>query len=107
MVQMTQANRESLALYFCGAATILHDQNREFATNIRRTRLESQDDAMLQKKERIERLLRAINEILMHCLKNGENIWPMFAEATNRMLTNTSKRVPEEEKISFLGHWSV
>lgn len=88
-----------MALYFCSVATILHDQNREFATNIRRPRLASQDDAILRKKEKIELLLRVFNAILMHCLKNGENIWPMFAEATNRMLTNTSKRVPDSEKI--------
>ena len=62
-------------------------------------------DAM-EKKEKVERLFKAFDTRLTHCLKNGEKIQPMFSDAINKM-TNTSKKVSDKDKISLEGTWAA
>ena len=63
-------------------------------------------DTTMQKKEKIERLFKAFNAKLTHCLKNGEEIELMFSDAMSEMLTGTSKKV-SKKKISLESTWAA
>jgi hypothetical protein len=62
-------------------------------------------DAM-QKTEKVERLFEAFNAKLTRFLKSGEKIWPMFSDATSKILKNTSKKVSKMEETSLEGTWA-
>lgn len=60
----------------------------------------------MQKTEKVERLFEAFNAKLTRFLKSGEKIWPMFSDATSKILKNTSKKVSKMEETSLEGTWA-
>jgi hypothetical protein len=57
------------------------------------------DDAK-QKKEQVERSLKAFEATMMHCLKNGEEFKLIFSHEMTGKLENTSKKVSKTKEIS-------
>jgi hypothetical protein len=55
------------------------------------------------KKEKVERLLKAFEGKLTHCLKNGLDIKHLFSDVVAPILTNTSKKVSKTVEISLKG----
>ncbi|KAF8263327.1 hypothetical protein EI94DRAFT_1741154 [Lactarius quietus] len=57
----------------------------------------------MQKKEKVERLFKAFDARLTHCLKSGEDIGPRFSDVMTKKLMNTSKKVSKADEISLEG----
>ena len=56
-----------------------------------------------QKREKVERLLKAFEPRLTQCLRNGEDIQPRFSQVINKIFSNTSKKATRSEEISLEG----
>ena len=56
-----------------------------------------------QKREKVERLLKAFGPRLTQCLRNGEDIQPRFSQVINKIFSNTSKKATRSEEISLEG----
>ncbi|KAH9003585.1 hypothetical protein EDB86DRAFT_2381247 [Lactarius hatsudake] len=66
----------------------------------------SQDEAR-EKKQKVERTLKAFEARLQDCLRSGEDLGPRFSDVMSRKLTNTSKKVSKAE-ISLEGEsWAT
>ncbi|KAH9025730.1 hypothetical protein EDB85DRAFT_2177855 [Lactarius pseudohatsudake] len=63
----------------------------------------SQDEAK-QKEQKVERLLKAFEARLKHCLRTGEDIRPLFSDVVTKKLTNTSKKVSKREETWVEGN---
>jgi hypothetical protein len=99
-------------LYFClrcGDHFARSDsRNRHYGKTDEACSNTSPHDAM-QKTEKVGRLFKAFDVKLMHCLKRGDKIRPMFSDAVSKMFTNTSKKVSKTEETfeSLEGTWAA